>query len=100
MADCVQSPKLRGQYKGYVGAFCCAPGCSNSRGESKRLKKQISFYRFPSDEKRKQQWLYRIRRDVVLETPEGKKVTVPFQPNKNTRICSEHFVGGKKLTCM
>ena len=59
--------------------FCCAPGCSNSRKTSGDL----NFYRIPKDINRRQVWLKRIRRKN-------------FSPTVNTRLCSEHFIGGHK----
>ena len=100
MAVRVRSPKLLGKNKGSSGDFCCVPGCSNSRGKCKRIGKQISFYKFPSDDKRKHLWLNRIRRDVEIKCPNPTDAntptvkTVPFQPSKTSTVCSEHFIGG------
>jgi len=57
--------------------FCCAPNCSNRRNR----KKNIQFYRIPKDKELPKIWLLRIRRKQ-------------FKPTANTRLCSEHFVGG------
>ena len=92
------------EVNGSSGDFCCVPGCSNSRGKCKRLGKQVSFYKFPSDAKRRQLWLNRIRRDVEIRLPDETDVsstkvrTVPFEPSKSSTVCSEHFVGG--LFCL
>ena len=59
--------------------FCCAPGCSNSR----KRRGDVKFYRIPKDIKRRRVWLKRIRRKN-------------FSPTVNTRLCSEHFIGGHK----
>ena len=59
--------------------FCCAHGCSNSR----KRNPDPQFYRIPVDLSRRKAWLKRIRREN-------------FTPTENTRICSEHFVGGAK----
>ena len=59
--------------------FCCAHGCANNR----RRNPNLQFYRIPRDLSRRKAWLSRIRR-------------VNFTPTDNTRICSEHFVGGAK----
>ena len=59
--------------------FCCAHGCSNNRKRNPKLQ----FYRIPGDLSRRKAWLKRIRRKN-------------FTPTENTRICSEHFVGGAK----
>lgn len=59
--------------------FCCAPGCSNSR----KTRGDLKFYRIPKDINRRRVWLKRIRRKNV-------------SPSVNTRLCSEHFIGGQK----
>ena len=59
--------------------FCCAHGCANNR----RTNPNLQFYRIPKDLSRRKAWLSRIRREN-------------FTPTDNTRICSEHFVGGTK----
>lgn len=88
----MRSPKLSGRYRGSVGDFCCVPGCSNSRGRCKRKGLIVSFYRFPKDRKRADMWLKRIRRDEICD---GK--VVPYELKNHSRICSVHFVGGKKV---
>ena len=59
--------------------FCCAPNCSNRRNRQRN----IQFYRIPKEKAVRQKWLQRIRRKG-------------FQPTENTRLCSEHFLGGKR----
>ena len=59
--------------------FCCAHGCSNNCKRNPNRQ----FYRIPGDLSRRKAWLKRIRRKN-------------FTPTENTRICSEHFVGGAK----
>ena len=59
--------------------FCCAPGCSNSR----KTRGDLHFYRIPKESNRRRVWMKRIRRKN-------------FSPTDNTRLCSEHFVGGFK----
>ncbi|XP_051511852.1 transcription factor E2F6 isoform X1 [Myxocyprinus asiaticus] len=59
---------------------CCVPCCLN-RSEFKKTV-QLSFYRFPCDEKEKRKWLQLIRREN-------------FTPNCNSRVCSWHFPNGK-----
>ncbi|XP_052249182.1 diphosphomevalonate decarboxylase-like isoform X2 [Dreissena polymorpha] len=88
-----RSPRIHGRYKGPTGDFCCVPGCTNSRGKCNRMGKQVSFYTFPRDSKRLKMWLDRIRLDVLSE--DGH--LVPFTPKNHHRVCSEHFVGGKKV---
>ena len=63
-------------------ATCCIVGCSNrhSTGCGKK------FFRFPADLKRRSRWVSavkRVRSDGV------------WQPSRNDRICSDHFVGGQ-----
>jgi len=59
--------------------FCCAPNCSNRRNRQRN----IQFYRIPKDKAVRQKWLQRIRRKG-------------FQPTESTRLCSQHFLGGKR----
>ncbi|XP_003441398.2 uncharacterized protein LOC100690178 [Oreochromis niloticus] len=59
---------------------CCVPFCFN-RSESKKYM-NLSFHRFPCDEKEKRKWLQVIRRHN-------------FTPNCNSRVCSWHFPQGK-----
>jgi len=86
-----RSPRIYGKYKGSVGDFCCVPGCSNSRGRCNRMGLKVSFYTFPKDTRRRQLWLDRIRRGVI--SSDGK--VHPFEPKPHSRLCSQHFVGGK-----
>ena len=65
------SPKLLGKVKHYTGDFCCLPGCSNSRGKCKYHGKNVSFYKFPQDEKRRDLWLKKIRRNVKILFHQG-----------------------------
>ncbi|KAL4230170.1 hypothetical protein ACF0H5_010555 [Mactra antiquata] len=88
-----RSPRICGRYRGYVGDYCCVPGCNNSRGKCSRENRAVSFYKLPTKPSRRRLWLDRIRRDVVNE--DGK--TIPFQPKSHTRICSDHFYDGKLL---
>ncbi|XP_013792102.1 THAP domain-containing protein 1-like [Limulus polyphemus] len=57
---------------------CCVPMCTN-RSE---LNPELSFYRFPADDKEKKHWLQAIRRK-------------DFTPTCNSRVCSWHFPDGK-----
>ena len=59
--------------------FCCAPNCSNRRNRQRN----IQFYRIPKDKAVRQKWLQRIRRKG-------------FEPTESTRLCSQHFLGGKR----
>ena len=56
---------------------CSIPGCTSRRSKDKASR--ISFYHLPIDSSIRYQWLVSI-----------KKVS------EHTRICSLHFVGGKK----
>lgn len=84
-----KSPRLHGGYKGSVGAFCCVPGCTNSRGRCNRKGLNLSFYKFPTNKKRSDLWLNHIRRGEV-----DKGRVVPFVPKKHHTVCSQHFEGG------
>ncbi|XP_005924821.3 uncharacterized protein LOC102314347 [Haplochromis burtoni] len=59
---------------------CCVPFCFNYSGSKKNT--NLSFHRFPCDEKEKQKWLHAISR-------------LNFTPNCNSRVCSWHFPEGK-----
>ena len=59
--------------------FCCAPNCSNRR----KRQRNTQFYRIPKEKAVRQKWLQRSD-------------TKGFQPAENTRLCSEHFLGGKR----
>ena len=51
-----------------------------------KKKPELSFYQIPTDMKLRNMWLHWIGR-------------ASFKPNKCHRVCSKHFVGGKK-TCL
>ena len=59
--------------------FCCAYGCSNNRKRNSNLQ----FYRIPKELSQRKLWLRRIQCENC-------------SPTDNSRICSEHFVGGAK----
>ncbi|KAK7117776.1 hypothetical protein R3I94_023110 [Phoxinus phoxinus] len=61
---------------------CCVPCCIKRSELKKTSDIQLSFYRFPCDEKEKRKWLQLIRREN-------------FTPNCNSRVCSWHFPNGK-----
>jgi len=76
-----------GRKTSWGGHYCCVPDCHNSsRGNVVRKKSnlpKVSFHSFPdakSDKGRK--WVKLIRRDIGSD----------FEINKNTKICSAHFV--------
>ena len=69
----MKQPTARG------GFTCCVPHCfSNSKKE-----KTLSFYRIPKDKTFRKIWLHKISRK-------------DFQPTDGHRVCSAHFVDGKK----
>ncbi|XP_033977720.1 uncharacterized protein LOC117475554 [Trematomus bernacchii] len=59
--------------------ICCAVGCDNSRQRNPGLQ----FVSIPKDVDRRNKWLAAIRRDH-------------WQPTSNSRLCSQHFVSGRK----
>ncbi|XP_061671206.1 THAP domain-containing protein 11 [Syngnathoides biaculeatus] len=68
------------------GFTCCVPGCySNSHRD-----RDLRFYTFPKDTTLREQWLRNISRAGVS----GCFST--FQPTTGHRVCSVHFVGGRK----
>ena len=63
---------------------CCVYGCSSRAGRDRG----VHFYRLPLTNKPLlKQWLHRMRTKTV-------------RLNKNTRVCSKHFVGGVKRGLM
>ena len=69
------------KYKG-GGTACCIPTCSSNT----KRNPDLSFYRIPTDKKLRKMWLHWIGR-------------ANFSPNNHHRVCSKHFVGGKR-TCL
>ena len=61
------------------GFTCCVPHCFNNSKEDKML----SFYRIPKDKTLRKFWLHKISRK-------------DFEPTDGHRVCSAHFMGGKK----
>lgn len=57
---------------------CVVFKCSN-RQESKAKEKDVSFFRFPKDRKKRLAWIRAINRD-------------DWNPNEYSRVCSEHVV--------
>ncbi|XP_028407181.1 uncharacterized protein LOC114529570 [Dendronephthya gigantea] len=68
--------------KGGGGTTCCIPTCNSNA----KRNPELSFYKIPSDKNVRKQWLHWIGR-------------ANFVPSSYHRVCSEHFVGGKK-TCL
>jgi len=66
------------------GHFCCAPGCTNSYVQTKLQGRTVSFYRFPSNPERRQQWV----EAVSLRRGDD------WHLRSWDRLCSVHFVGG------
>lgn len=55
---------------------CCVPGCTNY---SQKTKGQVSYHRFPEDNKLRRAWINRIRRENL-------------PPLENCYVCSKHFL--------
>uniref|UniRef100_A0A8W8IAC1 THAP-type domain-containing protein n=1 Tax=Magallana gigas TaxID=29159 RepID=A0A8W8IAC1_MAGGI len=60
---------------------CVVFKCSNRQG-SKAKEKDVSFFRFPKDRKKRLAWIRAINRD-------------DWTPNEYSRVCSEHFVDSR-----
>lgn len=74
--------------KKYKSRGCCVPQCSSTEVKNPELK----FYRFPGryyEVERKRKWIISVRRKSI----NGK---TEWAPTSNTRICSRHFLGGKR----
>jgi hypothetical protein len=69
------------KYKGGE-TTCCIPTCSSNT----KRNPELSYYQIPTDKKLRKMWLHWIGR-------------ANFTPNNHHRVCSKHFVGGKK-TCL
>ena len=72
--------------KNYVvgGYMCCIPGCfSNSKRD-----KHISFCAFPNGKSKEKQML--LKKWICMICRKD------FKPMPGHRVCSEHFVGGKR----
>ena len=83
VAKTVSLPKPK--EKAWRGNYYCVPLCRNSSGQQEERERlgvpKISFHSFPKEEKRKKEWIVKIKRDAGANL----KLT------KHTRICSEHF---------
>ena len=64
------------------GSRCCVVLCNNRWGKDKELGVKRSYHSFPADPKRLQQWVKAIPR-------------TDWVPNKSSKICSDHFTGGR-----
>ena len=63
---------------------CCVPGCYNRSSQTKTDASSIRYYKFPADRIQRRAWLKNISRERS------------FKPTANSRVCSDHFVGGIK----
>ncbi|XP_077511431.1 THAP domain-containing protein 1-like isoform X1 [Amblyomma americanum] len=66
---------------------CCVVGCSNTYKNSPGT----HFYKFPvlpHEQERRRRWIGAVRR----RREDGS----PWEPTKNTRICSKHFLHGER----
>ncbi|XP_049273741.1 uncharacterized protein LOC119399602 isoform X3 [Rhipicephalus sanguineus] len=66
---------------------CCVVGCSNTPKKSPGT----HFYTFPvlfHERERRRRWIAAVRR----RREDGS----PWEPTKNSRICSKHFINGKR----
>ncbi|CAN7980244.1 unnamed protein product, partial [Ixodes pacificus] len=80
-----------------LGVHCAVSGCSNNHRKRKNQRQQlcavhqrtscdcgvVKFHRFPKDPVLKRRWLSALNRK-------------DFTPTEHTRVCSAHFVAGKK----
>jgi len=60
---------------------CCAVGCHNAFEKGNG----IHWYKFPPEPERRARWISAVRRE-------------DWKPQRNTLICSEHFISGEKST--
>ncbi len=66
------------------GVYCCVVNCHRNNVKDKE---SVSFFRFPKrNEEQRKKWIQAVRR----KNQDGSD----WEPNSNSRICSEHFVGG------
>ena len=68
------------------GFYCCVPGCYNNSSRDKTY----SFYNFPKNKELRDTWLRNISRAG------NKGRFSKFVPTIGHRVCSAHFIGGKK----
>ncbi|XP_068691460.1 uncharacterized protein [Montipora foliosa] len=66
---------------------CCVPLCVN---DSRKKNPKISFHSFPTDPKRRAEWIVKIRRDP------GDL----FQVKPHTKVCSAHFTSTDFKRCL
>ena len=82
MAADLETTCSKKKRKGGGGTTCCIPTCDSNTKKNREL----SFYQIPTDTKLREVCLHWIGRES-------------FTANKYHRVCSKHFVGGKK-TCL
>ena len=68
------------------GNYCAAVNCHNC--QKRDQPRGIQFYRFPAAPERRHRWLVRVNR----REPTGNL----WKPGSSARLCSAHFVSGKK----
>ncbi|XP_056598975.1 uncharacterized protein LOC130417222 [Triplophysa dalaica] len=81
MAPTTKAVRVKVMSRRKLGSGCCALGCNMTSGTNTLSK--IKMLRFPKDEERRRAWIAALRRET-------------WQPGKNSKICSTHFVTGKK----
>ncbi len=57
-----RNPEVLPLITGAAMSYCCVPGCTSY--QRKECDKELSFHRFPSDQKVCREWIVKIRRDV------------------------------------
>ena len=57
---------------------CCVPGCRSNYASTSKEEGYVSVFKFPSDEKRKDEWIRNI--------PRGQ-----WKPTVNSVVCIKHF---------
>ena len=71
--------------KKFAGRVCCAVGCHNSYP---RDKEKVNFFCFSKKNlEQRELWVQAVHR----VNPDGSK----WLPKDHSRICSQHFIGGK-----
>ena len=75
------STSMKALYHGRGGITCCVPNCNKNSLRNK--KEALSFYVIPKDPLLRRRWLRLIKREK-------------FAMSSSHRVCSVHFVGGKK----
>ncbi|XP_046890303.1 peroxynitrite isomerase THAP4-like isoform X2 [Hypomesus transpacificus] len=79
MAPTTKSVKVKLMSRLTLGSGCCAVGCNLTSGTNAFSKRKM--FRFSKEEGKRRAWINAVRREA-------------WQPVKNSRICSSHFVSG------